>query len=168
MGYSDKKKPLYRTMNTRSHRVNYHRGIGPDSRHDRNTKDGLRKSMASKKLGLDFRPLFLFLQSSVGKKWDDVYSEAKSRIPTSEAYVIDYIFCDDRTDERDYFIINDNCYFSRLKVDDNGILQKYSDLTIEKLYPTCNCCTHTFNGKPLTNKWLNNPIYKTNENGISG
>jgi hypothetical protein len=167
MGYRDK-KPLYRTMNTRSHGVNYHRGIGPDSRHDRNTKDGLRKSMASRKLGLDFRPLFLFLQSSVGKKWDDVYSEAKSRIPASEAHVIDYIFCKDRGEDSEYFIINDNCYFSRLMVDDNGILQKFSDLTIEKMYPSCDCCTHSFNGKKITNKWGDNPLVKTYKDGLSG
>ncbi len=161
MGYRDK-KPLYRTMNTRSHGVNYHRGIGPDSRHDRNTKDGLRKSMASRKLGLDFRPLFLFLQSKVGEKWDDVYSEAKSRIPASEAHVIDYIFCENRPDDTEYFMINENCCYSRLKVDDDGILQKYSDLRIEQMYPSCGCCTHTLDGKVITNSWLNNPIYKTN------
>lgn len=167
MGFKEK-KPLYRTMNTRSIRVNYHRGFGPDSKHDRNTKKGLRKSMTSRKLGLDFRPLFLFLQASVGKKWDEVYSEAKSRIPQEESYRINWIFCDDRTDENEYFIINDNCYFSRLKVDEDGILQKYSDLTIEKLYPSCGCCTHTFNGKPITNKWADNPRFKIKEDGISG
>lgn len=154
------KKPLYRTVNTRSIRVNYHRGFGPDSKHDRNTKQGLRKSMASKKLGLDFRPLFLFLQSSVGKKWDDVYSEAKSRIPSDKGYVIDYVFCKDRSPDSEYFIIHDNCYYSRLMVDDNGILQKYSNLTIEKMYPSCDCCTHTFNGKVMTNKAEDNPLRK--------
>ena len=167
MGYRDK-KPLYRTMNTRSHGVNYHRGIGPDSKHDRNTKTGLRKSMSSKKLGLDFRPLFLFLQASVGKKWDDVYSEAKSRIPAEEAYRIDWVFCPTHPADSEYFIINDNCFYSRLMVDDDGILQKFSDLAIENMYPTCGCCTHTFNGKPMTNKWLNNPIYRKEDNGISG
>lgn len=152
MGYSEKKKPLYRTVNTRSHSVNYYRGIGPDSKNDRNTKNGLKKSMKSRKLGLDFRPLFMFLLSKVGEKWDDIYSEAKSRLPESEGHVIQWIF-----GSGDTVRIGDNAYFSSLIVDENGILQKKSNIGVESVYPSCDCCTHTFNGKTLTNKWADNP-----------
>lgn len=147
------KKPLFRKENTRSHGVNHYRGIGPDSKNDRNTKTGLRKSMSSRKLGLDFRPLFLFLQASVGKKWVDVYSEAKSRIPADKSEVINWIFGNGDTDEREIIRIGDNVYFSRLVVDDEGILQKYSSFSINQLYPSCGCCTHTLNGKVVMNKW---------------
>lgn len=155
MAYQDK-KPLYRTVNTRTHGVRYHRGSSPDSKNDRNTKDGLKKSMESRKLGLDFKPLFMFLQSKVGEKWDDVYSEAKSRIPDSESSVIQWIF-----GEHDTVRIGDNKYFSTLIVDEDGILQKKSDIGIESMFPSCSCCTHTFNGKIITNKWVDNPLFKT-------
>lgn len=172
MGYSDKKKPLYRTVNTRVPHMGLWHDFGSDAKYDRNTKQGVSKTMKNKKKrGLDFTPLYMFLLSKVGQKWDDVYSEAKSRIPESETEAIEHMFYKETT----YSINNGYCrmgegsMYSTLEIDENGLLQKtHPELAIESLYPSCNCCTHTFNGKPLTNKWLNNPIYKTNENGISG
>ena len=130
MGYQDK-KPLYRTVNTRSHHVNHYRGIGPDAKNDRNTKEGLKKSMNSRKLGLDFKPLFMFLLSKVGEKWDDVYSEAKARIPSTELHVIEWMFGD-----FDTVRLGDNAYYSSLIVDEDGILQKKSTIGIESI---CSC-----------------------------
>lgn len=113
----------------------------------------------------------MFLLSKVGQKWDDVYSEAKSRIPESETEAIEHMFHKPSIhfENHGYCRMGEGSMYSILMVDEDGLLQKtHPELAIESLYPSCNCCTHTFNGKPLTNKWLNNPIYKTNENGISG
>ena len=76
-------KPLYRKVNTRA--INVHHQSGSDARHDRNTKQGLKKSMRrGAERGLDFTPLYMFLLSKVGQNWDDIYSEAVSRLPYSD------------------------------------------------------------------------------------
>jgi hypothetical protein len=164
MGYNDKKKPLYRTVNTRVPHMGLYHDFGSDAKYDRNTKEGVSKTMKNKKKrGLDFTPLYMFLLSKVGQKWDDVYSEAKSRIPESETEAIEHMFHKPSIyfENNGYSLMGESTMFSKLMVDENGLLQKtHPELTIEQLYPTCDCCTHTFNGKTLTNKWRDNPIYK--------
>lgn len=169
MGYSDRKKPLFRKVNTRTIRVRYH--TTGDARHDRNTKDGLSKSMQSKEHPLDFTPLFMFLLSKIGQPWDEVHSEAVSRIPKEHKDAVNWMFKDVSNSPRhlSYFRGGESSYYSTLIVDENGLIQKASDINNIDLYPSCWCCTHTFNGKPLTNKWENHPAnIKTKEDGISG
>ena len=161
------KNPLYRKVNTRTQHV-WH-NTGSDAKHDRNTKGGLKKSMKKDvKRGLDYTPLYKFLLSKVGCKWDEVYSEAKHRLPIGETDAINHLLRKDVESEQwGYCRGSENDLYSTLYVDENGLLQKtHPDLHIESLYPSCGCCTHTFNGKPLTNKWLDNPIYKQKDNEI--
>jgi hypothetical protein len=148
-------KPLYRTINTRTHHVRHN--SGQDSKHDRNTKNGMGKSMKrDTNRGLDFTPLYIFLISKIGKNYDDVYSEALSRIPKSEKEVIDHLFEDGQDKHFPYVRCGEHSYFSRLTVDKNGLIQKfYPDLTINDIYPSCDCHTHTFDGKVITNKSKN-------------
>lgn len=163
----ERKKPLYRKVNTRTHRV-WH-NTGSEAKYDRNTKEGLQKSMKKHiKHGLDFSPLYMFLLSKVGCKWDEVYSEAKSRLPIGETDAINHLLRENKYIEHwGYCRAGENSLYSTLYVDENGLLQKtHPDLHIESLYPSCGCCTHTFNGKPLTNKWLDNPLFKKNTDGI--
>lgn len=48
-----------------------------------------------------------------------------------------------------------NSTFSKLIVDENGLLQlKDPTLKNEDFIPSCSCCTHTFNGKPLIKKFM--------------
>ena len=155
------KNPLYRTINTRTHHVHDHNN-GEDAKYARNTKKGIPKSMKKNvKRGLDFTPLFKFLLSKVGQPLDKVYSEAITRIPPEEKKQIDYLF--DKT--RSYVRLGESTYFSTLMVDENGLIQKTDpSFNVENLYPSCQCCTHTFNGHVLANKYENNPAFKTDEN----
>lgn len=143
------KKPLYRKVNTKARGV--HHFQGGDARHDRNTKDGLKKNMSVGKLrGLDYTPLFMFLLSKVGYDWSTVHSEAVSRLDKEEPiYYMVYIY---EENMNSYFIYQ-NAYFSSLFVNNDGILCKVNpEFANEDLYPPCPCCTHTFNGKPLIRK----------------
>ena len=82
------KKPLYRKVNTTARGC--HHQSGQDFKHERHTKKGEQLNKQSVKMkrgverGLDYTPLYMFLLSKVGKKWDDVYSEAISRLDKSE------------------------------------------------------------------------------------
>jgi len=150
-------KPLYRKVNTRARNV-WHK-FGSDAKYDRNTKKGLYKSMKrGVERGLDYTPLFKFLLSKVGQNWDKVYSEAVSRLDKQEPIFWMVKVIDDpsdRSNDQTYFNAGENSYFSKLFVDDNGNLQKIApELANEDFTPTCSCCTHSFNGKPLmlTNK----------------
>ena len=138
-------KPLYRKVNTRT--INVHHQSGSDARHDRNTKQGLKKSMRrGAERGLDFTPLYMFLLSKVGQNWDDIYSEAVSRLPYSDP--IFHLVKD--KDWGPTVRCGESSRYSALYIDENNLLQKVDpELTNEKLTPSCPCCTHTFNGKPL-------------------
>ena len=73
------KKPLFRKVNTRTHGVAHY--TGGDYRHDRNKKgevfsEETRGTMhGHEQRGLDYTPLFKFMLSRVGHKWDEIYSE---------------------------------------------------------------------------------------------
>ncbi len=78
-------------------------------------------SMRSGKYGRDFTPLYRFLTSKVGRDWDEVYSEAVSRIErVDRAKIFDLV--GKRTD---YPIVRlgEATHFYRLYVDENNILQ---------------------------------------------
>jgi hypothetical protein len=144
-------KPLYRKVNTRARNV-WH-NFGSDSKYDRNTKNGLKKSMKrGVERGLDYTPLFKFLLSKVGQKWDKVYSEAVSRLDKKEPIfwmVKEVDDPSDRSNDQRFFRV-ENSFYSKLFVDEAGILQKVDPtLSNEDFTPSCSCCTHSFNGKPL-------------------
>jgi hypothetical protein len=159
------KEPLYRKVNTKA-RGCHHR-LGTDAKYDRNTKEGIQRSMKSGvRRGLDYTPLFKFLLSKVGKKWDEVYQEAQSRLDSEEPifWMVDL----DREDSRKWpsnipeetkkrfngSFPYHNSYYSLLIVDEEGVLQiKDPSLKNQDIVPHCPCCTHTFNGKPLVNKF---------------
>lgn len=159
------KEPLYRKVNTKA-RGCFHK-VGSDAKYDRNTKAGIQRSMKNNvRRGLDYTPLFKFLLSKVGKKWDEVYWEAQSRLNSEEP--IFWMVTFGREDQRtmplkvtektqrilDGSFLYDNSSYSLLVVDEEGILQiKDPSLKNEDIEPHCPCCTHTFNGKPLVNKF---------------
>jgi hypothetical protein len=144
------KEPLYRKINWRTYHVDNH--SNKDANKDRGRKNGVSAKMSSKRHGLDYTPLFKFLLSKIGKSWDAVYSEAISRLDSKEpiTWIMDK--------ERDSFMVG-NARFNTLFVDNDGLIQKVNpDLKNEDFDESCYCCTHTFNGKPLNNKYktLNN------------
>ncbi|WP_342345930.1 hypothetical protein [Pseudomonas palleroniana] len=51
------------------------------------------------------------------------------------------------SDKQDDVRTDENSYYSGLWVDEAGLLQKVNpQLTAEQMEPSCDCCTHTFNG----------------------
>ena len=143
-----KKKPLYRSVNTRTHGVKH--GNGGEYRHQRNTKREAASpdtSMHSKhRHGRDYTPLFKFLIAKVGLPWESILSEAVSRLDTQEP--IFWLVATDDEKSEDVVRIGENSYFSGLYVDAGGILQKVNpSLSAANMEPFCTCCTHTFNGE---------------------
>lgn len=152
MGFSARKEPLYRKVNTCTRMV--HHNSGGDYRHDRNTKAELkseeihRPMHAKVQRGLDYTPLFRFLLSNVGKDWTEVQSEAVSRLDKSEP--IYWMVALNENDKKDCVPLGENSYYSGLYVDESNLLQKVSpDFKPENIYISCRCCTHTFNGKAV-------------------
>jgi len=150
------KSPLYRKVNTLARGV--HHRIGGSYRHERNTKkelrsDASRTSMHGKvKRGLDYTPLFRFLLSRVGVEWDQVYSEAVSRLDQSAP--IFWLVALHEHEREDFVCIGESSYYSGLYVDANGRLQKVNPaIGPDSLLPHCKCCTHTFNGQPFVRRF---------------
>ncbi|MGH1421101.1 MAG: hypothetical protein ACRBEQ_04725 [Hyphomonas sp.] len=147
------KAPLFRKVNTRARNVRH--DTGGEARWARsqfktNTNDGSRGSMRSNRQnGLDYTPLFKFLLSHVGDDWDDVYSEAVSRLPTPEP--IFWMVSNTEPFGDGIARIGDATFFSELFVDANNTLQKVDPtIVVEELWPSCSCCTHSFNGIRFT------------------
>ena len=143
------KSKLYRKVNTKARGV--HHNFGGDFKYSRNKKretlEQTKGTMFGKKeRGLDYTPLFRFLLSKVGSNWDEVFSEAKSRLDKSDP--IFWIVALNKDEKKDYIRIGESSYFSGLYVDDSGILQITNPtLKASDMKPFCSCCTHTFNGK---------------------
>lgn len=164
-----KKESLYRKVNTRARNVHHH--SGSDAKYDRHTKKGMNTSMKKDvRRGLDYTPLYRFLLSKVGQPFDKVFSEAVSRLDREEPIYWMVKVGDDLSDRsKDYaYFINENAYWSKLIVDENGILQ-LMDATLhnENFVPTCSCCTHTFNGKPLIRKYINKDGFDVPESVVN-
>ena len=151
------KKPLYRKVNTRAR--NHHHNTGGDARHDRHTKNGVKENMGKpKKRGLDYTPLFRFLLSKVGENWSVVLKEAQTRLDKNDPifWMVDVNepLSYGRVYGNSCFRSGENSYFSKLFVDDDNKLQLVDpEFRNEHLKPSCPCCTHTFNGKVLINKF---------------
>lgn len=98
-----------------------------------------------KERGLDYTPLFKFLLLKVGSDWNDVFSEAKSRL--NKVDLIFWLVALHINDREDVVRIGEASYFSGFYVDDDGILQLSNpNLDVKDLKHYCDCCTHTFNG----------------------
>ena len=96
--------------------------------------------------GLDYTPLFKFLLSKVGNNWNEVFSEAKSRLDKQDP--IFWMVALNEEEKKDCVRVGESTYFSGLFVDNNGVLQLVNpNLKAVDMKPFCDCCTHTFNGK---------------------
>lgn len=152
MGYSEKKKPLYRKVNTLARMVRH--DFGGEYRYDRNTKQekesesfGVTKQSMHAKVqrGLDYTPLFKFLLSKVGQEWSGVHSEALSRLDKEEP--IFWLVAKNEEEKEDVVRIGESSYYSGLYIDEQGIIQKVNpDYNKAQDLITCNCCTFTLNG----------------------
>ena len=146
----NKKQPLYRKVNTKARGVHHH--FGGNYRNDRRSKNYSVGMSKGKRRGLDYTPLFQFLLSKVGQPWDQVHSEAVSRLDKEEP--IYYIVSLDRTRAQDVVLVGESSYYSGLFVDEQGILQITAPhIGPGNLEPSCACCTHTLNGKVFTKKY---------------
>lgn len=158
--YSGKQKePLYRKDNKTAY--GFRGDKGGDYRHSRHTKatkqDKLnevsRQSIKSNvERGRDYTPLFRFLLSRVGENWDDVYSEAVSRLDKKDP--IFWIVALFPEKQREMVRVGESAYWSGLYVDEDNLLQIVNPhFTVDDLHPFCTCCTHTFNGVVVTNRY---------------
>ena len=103
--------------------------------------------------GLDYTPLFKFLLSNIGNKWDEVFSEAVARLDKQDP--IFWMVSNDIENARDYILVGESSYYSGLFVDKLGRLQIVApEIDETTLSPSCKCCTHTFNGKPFTKRYI--------------
>ncbi|MVV50795.1 hypothetical protein EJA72_21515 [Pseudomonas sp. PB120] len=144
------KNPLYRKVNTRTWGV-WRNDYTGHYRHQRNTKadmqnDSPRGSMhGTRRYGFDYTPLFRFLLSRVGRRWDQVFSEAVSRLDRADP--VYWMVALHESERQEHVRLGESSYFSGLYVDDQGLLQIVNpELTAEHMKPYCPCCTHTFNG----------------------
>lgn len=150
------KQPLYRKVNTTARGV--HHRFGGDFREVRSRVNSSEIDIAASGMhkgirrGLDYTPLFKFLLSRVGCKWDEIYSEAVRRLDRKEP--IFWLVALRDEDSQAYVRTGEASYFSGLKVDTEGILQLVdSAVGPNTLVPQCPCCTHTFNGMPFTQRY---------------
>jgi hypothetical protein len=143
------KENLYRKVNTKTHNVHHcFGGNFKNSRHKkRETLEQTKGKMFGKvERGLDYTPLYRFLLSKVGENWDDIFSEAKSRLNKVEP--IFHMVALREDEKEDFIATGESTYFSGLYVNENGVLQICNpNLKASDMKPFCQCCTHTFNGK---------------------
>jgi len=95
---------------------------------------------------------FKFLLSKIGHSWDEIYSEAKSRLDQTEP--IFWLVAKADEDQKAIVRIGESTYFSGLYVSEDGLLQKVNPhISEEDLMPYSSMDTYTFNGKPFTKKF---------------
>lgn len=147
------KKPLYRKENTTAHNV-WRNNPGGHYRDQRNSKAQSRSEAARgsmhgiKHHGYDYTPLFRFLLSRVGGHWDEIFSEAVSRLDRPEP--VFWMVAIHEDDREDIVRLGESAYFNGLYVDEQKQLQIVNpQLSVEEMKPHCRCCTHTFNGVPF-------------------
>ncbi len=144
------KKPLYRKVNRRTHGLPP--GHGGKSKWTRNTK-AERCSEATRggmhpglRHGRDYTPLFRFLLSKVGSDWTEVHREAVARLDSADP--IFWMVALTEGERKAVFRSGESSYFSGLYVDENNTLAIVDPgQSIDDMYPSCPCCTHTFNGE---------------------
>jgi len=150
-----KKEPLYRKENKVSLNNKYRVVTGSEFRYQRRTKEFLKNEsshlpMNSGKYGYDYTPLFKFLLSKVGKDWDLIFSEAKSRLDKEDP--IFWLVALHPNEKRDIVRVGDSTYYSGLFVDENGILKKVNpDAQVNDIEVYWNE-TLSFNGVSVVDK----------------
>lgn len=149
--HGGRQKMLYRKVNTKTYNV--HHLKGGDARHDRNTSEGIGRSMRQGiRRGLDYTPLYRFLLQSVGRDWNDVYSYALARLDSEEP--IFHLVARNGHEREDSICVGEGTWYSGLYVDEENVLRRVDpDLRNEDLFPSCGCCTHTFNGEKFCNAY---------------
>jgi hypothetical protein len=142
-----RKKPLYRKVNTQTHKVRHR--VGGNYRDQRHNEDAERSAMShGVRRGRDYTPLFRFLLSRVGDDWDEVHSEAVSRLDTPDP--IFWLVALRKEDCEAVVRVEESTYFSGLYVDENNRLRVVApEIGPASLKPFCPCCTHTLNGIPF-------------------
>jgi hypothetical protein len=147
------KPPLYRKVNTTAHSIRH--GAGGDFHEQRNSKaaarsDAVRLPMHGKaRRGFDYTPLFRFLLSKVGTDWNEVHAEAVARLDRADP--VFWLVARQAHEEQDVVRVGESSYFSGLRVDEHGRLQRVNpSLDRADMTPLCGCCTHTFNGQRFT------------------
>lgn len=152
--HSFEKKSLFGKVNTRTHGVRH--GCGGEARWSRHSKTAKREAVRQSKMrsglehGLDYTPLYRFLLNKVGHSWDALYSEALKRLPKEDP--IWYMVAQTNHDQEPFFRSGESSYFSCLFVDDDETLQRVAPNVVnELLWPSCRCCTHSFNGQTFVN-----------------
>lgn len=143
------KKKLYRKVNTKARGV--HHNFGGKYKHFRNRKCNNAKMRRDIKRGLDYTPLFMFLLSKIGEDWNDIYSEAKSRLDKEEPifWMVYPIY--DRS--KSIVRIGESSFYNGLYIDENNILKKINPkISRNDIKVECDCCTYTFNGKIIKRK----------------
>ena len=148
------KEKLYRKDNKKA--LHYEGNTGWEYRYDRNTKklkefEGNFKGIKKTDKGMDYTPLYRFLQSKVGSNWDEVHSEAISRLDKEEP--IWHIVILDTEEPSRYNLKSGitrvgNSQYHSLTVNEDRILVKINSDALP-YPPSCSCCTHTFNGKVI-------------------
>jgi hypothetical protein len=141
--------PLFRSVNTQTHGVKHN--IGGNFRADRQSKvvselEPTHGSMSGKtRRGRDYTPLFRFLLSKVGQRWENVFAEAKARLDTTEP--IFWLVAQVQPEGQDFVRTGESSYFSGMYIDAEHRLRLVNPaLRPEDMIPTCTCCTHTLNG----------------------
>ncbi len=141
------KKNLYRKVNTKTRWV--HHNFWWDYKYSRNKKretiEQVKWTMHGKhRRGLDYTPLFKFLLKKVWYNWDEIYSEAVSRLDKSDP--IFWLVAINDADKKDFVRVWESSYYSWMFVDKDWILQlTNSNLKPEDIWLLCSCCTHTLN-----------------------
>ncbi len=148
-----KKEPLYRKENKVSLSTKYYVRTGGEYRYQRHTKSTLNDEsthlpMNSGKYGYDYTPLFRFLLSKVGQDWDEVFSEAKSRLDKTGP--VFWMVALHEQERKAVVRLGESSYYSGLYVDGEGLLQKV-DPELETFDPgfTHPGETISFNGKVI-------------------
>ena len=159
----NKDKKLYRKVNRKSSCDFYRLEVKKiHYRWSRHTKKSKQQAMEGVKFipmksgkhnditsGYDYTPLFHYLLKQVGRKWNEVYSEVIPRLNTTEPvfWMVDV----KHTSTYECFKYGEYTYFSKLYVDDDGILRKVN-AELSNVMTRCDCHTHTFNGNVVGNK----------------
>lgn len=147
MSHGAHKEPLYRKVNTQTHRVHHDAGGNfRTQRKARDESDASRSPMHGKsRRGLDYTPLFRFLLSKVGSEWNSVFGEAIARLDRPDPIL--WLVARHEHERSDKVRVGESTYYSGLYVDEAGILRLVDpDLRPQDLVPDCTCCTHTLNG----------------------
>lgn len=132
------KKYLYRKVSKTTHNGFEHADYGYNerSRHSRNTKNGMPKTMKTQQdrrgHGLyDYTPLYKFLLKQEGCDWDEVWQECKARLNTTEPvlYMVvnigknGLVNPNAKTNSRKSFKYGEGTHFSAMYVDEDNKLQ---------------------------------------------